>query len=236
LSRRPSPIDAFDARRGETGPDQPTSAPRRRSINHRIIGVKISCMRQLRVRLGLQPALGGGPAAPERGGNHLDPELALAVRAGTGRDPRGQGTLDRSDGVQELRLQGGCGGDQGERVAVGFSLIGVLLDERTDNRMLEGLVDGTRAQRCRDTRSPFRREPDHDRLLAAGEVVVVSARRHPGGLGDIVDPNVLRSVFEGQAQRGGAEGLPGGKLLALPHPTVVAGAHTPQPTEICAHA
>ena len=71
----------------------------------------------------------------------------------------------------------------------------------------------------------FRRERDHDRLLAAGEVVVVGARGHPGGLGDVVDANVLRSVFEGQAQRGGAEGFPGGELLALAHAAAVAGAH-----------
>ena len=88
-----------------------------------------------------------------------------------------------------------------------------------------GSSSGTRAQRSREGRSPFRREPDHDRLLAAGEVVVVGTRGHPGGLGDVIDANVLRSVFEGQAQRGGAEGVPGGEFLALAHAAAVVGAH-----------
>ncbi len=99
-----------------------------------------------------------------------------------------------------------------------------------------GSSAGRCAQRRGDTRTPFRGERDHDRLLAAGEVVVVGAWGHPGGLGDVVDPNVLRSVFEGQPQRGGAEGFPGGELLALAHAAAVAGAHALQPTEICAHA
>jgi hypothetical protein len=77
--------------------------------------------RELGVRLGLQPAFGGDPSRHGNGGKHLGPEPALAVGAGAGRDRFGQGTLDRSDGVEELRLQGGCGGDQRERVAVGFS-------------------------------------------------------------------------------------------------------------------
>jgi hypothetical protein len=77
--------------------------------------------RELGVRLGLQPAFGGDPSRHGNDGKHLGPEPALAVGAGAGRDRFGQGTLDRSDGVEELRLQGGCGGDQRERVAVGFS-------------------------------------------------------------------------------------------------------------------
>ena len=99
-----------------------------------------------------------------------------------------------------------------------------------------GSSSGTRAQRSGDGAAAFRRERDHDRLLAAGEVVVVGTWGHPGGLGDVVDANVLRSVFEGQAQRGGAEGVPGGELLALAHAAAVVGAPSPQPTENCAHA
>ena len=189
------------------------------------------------VWLGLQPALGGDPGCRgDGGGEHFGPEPGVAVGIGPGRDRLGEGTLDGSDGVEELRLQGRCGGDQGERVAIRFPLIGVLLDERTDDRLIEWFVDRTRAQRSRDRRSPFRREPDHDRLLAAGEVVVVGTWGHPGGLGDVVDPNVLRSVFAGQPQGGGAERVPGGELLALAHAAVVGGAHAPQRTEKCAHA
>jgi hypothetical protein len=54
---------------------------------------------------GLQPAFGGDPSRHGNGGKHLGPEPALAVGAGAGRDRFGQGTLDRSDGVEELRLQ-----------------------------------------------------------------------------------------------------------------------------------
>ena len=138
-------------------------------------------------------------------------------------------------------MQGGCGGDQCERVAVGFAIIGVLLDERADNGVLEWLVGGALAQRGGDVLTAFRGERDDDRLLAAGEVVVVGARGDPGGLGDVVDPNVLRSVFEGQAQRGGTQGLPGRELLALAH-AAVAGAHASQSygkyarTHNCVHA
>jgi hypothetical protein len=64
----------------------------------------------------------GDPSRHGNGGKHLGPEPALAVGAGASRDRFGQWTLDRSDGVEELRLQGGCGGDQRERVAVGFSV------------------------------------------------------------------------------------------------------------------
>ena len=95
-------------------------------------------------------------------------------------------------------MQGGRGRDQGERVAVGFAVIGVLLDERADDGVLEWLVGGAFAQRGCDTRTAFRGERDHDRLLRAGEVVVVGARGHPRGLGDVVDANVLGSVFESQ--------------------------------------
>ena len=40
-------------------------------------------------------------------------------------------------------MQGGCGVDQCERGAVGFAIVGVLLDERADNGVLEWLVGGT---------------------------------------------------------------------------------------------
>jgi hypothetical protein len=171
--------------------------------------------RELGVWFGLEPAFGGDPGcAGDRGGEHLGTQLALTGSAGAGRDRFREGVLDRGDGVEELRLQGGCGGDQCERVAVGFAVIGVLLDERADDGVLEWLVGGALAQRGCDVLAAFRGERDDDRLLAAGEVVVVGARGDPGGLGDVVDPNVLRSMCESQPQRGGTQGLPGGELLA----------------------
>ena len=85
--------------------------------------MKISCTRQqLRVRLGQRPALGGDRAAPERGGNHLGPELALAVallRAAIARGrsiaamvPRNSAVRCAGGGNQEqLRHAGWQGGD-----------------------------------------------------------------------------------------------------------------------------
>ena len=99
-------------------------------------------------------------------------------------------------------------------------------------------IAGTPVERqIGETRGAIRRimQRDDDRLLAAGEVVVVGARGDPGRLGDVVDPNVLRAVFAGQAQRGGTQGLPGRALLALAQ-AAVAGAHASHPTEKCVRA
>ena len=70
--------------------------------------------------------------------------------------------------------------DSGARDSPAPTMVASTLPELLDGH------DGTRAQRSRDRRSPFRREPDHDRLLAAGEVVVVRPRRNPrrGGAED----------------------------------------------------
>jgi len=200
-------------------------------------------------------------AAGNGGGEHFWPESApgvaaavrtsavraravrtRAVRASARRDRLGQGTFDRGDRVEELCLQGGRGSDHCECVMIGFAIAGVLLDDRGDNGSLEWLVGRPEAQRSPDTCAAFRGERDHDRLLPAGEVVVVGARRHPSGLGDVIDPDVLRPAFPSEAQRGGAEGLPSGDLLALPDSSPLVRAHITSIdtktacTHLCVHA
>jgi len=87
--------------------------------------MKISCMRQLRVRLGLQPALGGHPGCPRNGGgNHLGPRspwpsapVRAAIAAARGRSIAAM--VSRNSAVQcaggenqeELRHAGWQGGD-----------------------------------------------------------------------------------------------------------------------------
>ena len=54
-----------------------------------------------------------------------------------------------------------------------------------------------------------------DGLLATGEIVVEGTRRDPGGLGDVLDAQIVEALLDREPDRGGAQRLPGRQLLAF---------------------
>jgi hypothetical protein len=73
--------------------------------------------------------------------------------------------------------------------------------------------------RCRsDQCSAFRGDGGNDRLLSAGEVVVIGPRRDPRSVGDVVDAHVAQPTLQGQSQGGLPECLPRSLLFPVPQP------------------
>src|SRR5204863_3148491 len=88
-------------------------------------------------------------------------------------DHVGERVFDRAGGAGERVAQRGSGGDQQQRVAAVFTWIGVLLHDRVRNGVGEADGGGPGGHRRRDPCFLFGRDGGDDRLLAAGEVVVV---------------------------------------------------------------
>src|SRR5690606_39160442 len=104
--------------------------------------------------------------------------------------------------------------DHREVVAVGV----VALVQDDQHRLAEGRQNGFRTRsraELGDERLRGRRDGGHHRLLLAGEVVEEGPQRDVGLAGDPFDGDVLDSVADRQAERGLAQGGPGGLLLAF---------------------